>query len=108
MVLRGYSFAFWSWSHGFFRVHGRYVLFTVKFPSDGELSSEDIAGLKEFLPGPDTMDEDYSKQEDVEIVHLDQADLRTFGKGGLQSRESAYDSDDDDDGHPQAVNCQQS
>ena len=85
------------------------MLFTVEFPRDNELSAEDIAGLKEFLPGPNSMDLDYSEQDDVEIVHLDSADVRTFGKGGLQSRESAYDSDDDDDdGRPQAVNCQQS
>lgn len=85
------------------------MLFSVEFPSDNELSSEDVAGLKEFLPGPATMDEDYSEQDDVEIVQLDSADVRTFGKGGLQSRETAYDSDgDEDDGRPQAVNCQQS
>ncbi|GKY99830.1 hypothetical protein MPSEU_000936800 [Mayamaea pseudoterrestris] len=86
-----------------------YILFTVEFPGDNELTPDDIEGLKDFLPGPDTMDEDYSKQEDVEIVHLDHADVRTFGKGGLQNHETAYESDDDDKGgQPQPVNCQQS
>jgi DnaJ homolog subfamily A member 2 len=87
----------------------RYVLFTVEFPRDNELSAAAMEGLKKFLPGPASMDLDYSSHEDVEIVHLEHADVRTFGKGGLQSRESAYDSDDDDEGgHPQGVQCQQS
>ena len=46
--------------------------------------------------------------EEAEIVHMEPADSRLFGKGGLQSRDSAYESDDDDDDRPQAVNCQQS
>ena len=45
-------------------------------------------------------------EETAEVVHLDAADVKNFGKGGIQAQDSAYDSDDDDG--PQAVNCQQS
>jgi hypothetical protein len=84
-----------------------YVLFTVEFPDDNELSKEALAGLKKFLPGPD-MEEDFSMEDDVEIVRLEAADTRTIGKGGIQNHESAYDSDEEEGGGAQAVNCQQS
>jgi DnaJ homolog subfamily A member 2 len=81
-----------------------YVLFTVEFPVDGDLPPAAIAALKEHLPGPE-MDVEYD-EETAEVVHLDTADVTQFGKGGLQARDSAYDSDEEQG--PQAVNCQQS
>jgi DnaJ homolog subfamily A member 2 len=108
---------------------GLYVLFTVAFPKDGELSAASIAILKHHLPGPSAMrvddddndaaakkaakkkkksDDNADAEEEPEVVHLEQADVRLFGKGGLTSHDSAYDSDGDRDGGPQPVNCQQS
>ena len=83
-----------------------YVLFQVKFPQDGEISAEAIKQLRRYLPGK-SMDIEY-KPQDVEVVHLERADARQFGKGGAANSNSAYDSDEDDDGGPQGVQCQQS
>ena len=83
-----------------------YVLFTVQFPQDGELSGDTVDALKKCLPGPSVMEVDEEK-EDTEVVQLDSAEVAGFGKGGVQSQDSAYDSDEEGDG-PQAVNCQQS
>lgn len=81
-----------------------YVLFTVQFPSDGELSEESVAALRAALPNP-SMQEDYD-EETAEIVHLEQANVSNFGKGGAHTAgDSAYDEDDDD--RPN-VQCQQS
>lgn len=96
-------------SHGNPFVRGNlYVLFTVEFPGDGDLTPKAVEALREHLPGP-SMDIDVDESdENVEIVHLDEGDARNFGKGGVQnSGDSAYDSDEEGDG-PQAVNCQQS
>jgi len=85
-----------------------YVLFTVVFPNNGDLSPEMIEGLRKFLPGDaSSMDID-DEEEDVELAHLEEADVRQFGKGGVASHESAYDSDDDEGGGAQPVQCQQS
>lgn len=84
---------------------GLFVLFTVEFPQPGELSESAVAALRKHLPGP-SMEVDYDT-ETAEIVHLEEADVRRFGKGGVQNHDSAYDSDEEGDG-PQAVNCQQS
>ena len=81
-----------------------YVLFTVEFPEDGELSSEARDALRKHLPGP-SMEIEYD-EETAEVVHLDAADVKNFGKGGIQSQDTAYDSDEDDG--PQGVQCQQS
>lgn len=84
-----------------------YVLFRVHFPTDGELSKEQIKALKAILPDPDP-DEDYSDDEDVEIVHMETADLKLFGKGGAaMTGDRAYDSDEEA-GSGQPVQCQQS
>lgn len=92
-------------SHGNPFVKGNlYILFTVEFPKDGDLTPAAIDALKKFLPGPSSMDVEYNPEE-VEIAHLDAGDVKQFGKGGLSSTDAAYDSDDDG---PQAVNCQQS
>lgn len=92
-------------SHGNPFVKGNlFILFTVEFPKTGDLSSEAIEALKKHLPGPD-MEVDYDPEK-VEVVHMQEADVRLFGKGGLSGADSAYDSDDDDG--PQPVNCQQS
>lgn len=82
-----------------------YVMFRVKFPEDNELPENVVAELKKLLPQPDEPEE-YDPME-VEEVHLNTADLRSFGKGGAnQSGRSANDSDDEDGG--QQPQCQQS
>ncbi|KAL7533283.1 hypothetical protein ACHAXR_006034 [Thalassiosira sp. AJA248-18] len=82
-----------------------YVMFRVKFPEDNALPENVLAELKKLLPEPDVPDE-YDPEE-VEEVHLNPADLRSFGKGGAnQSSNHAHDSDDEDGGRP--VQCQQS
>eukprot|EP00536_Pseudo-nitzschia_multiseries_P005043 jgi/Psemu1/318547/estExt_fgenesh1_pm.C_910003 len=98
-------------SHGNPFVKGNlYVLFTVEFPSDGDLSEEVVEALKKILPKPssksDTADVDMDA-ETTEVVHLEAADVRHFGKGGAASQASAYDSDEEGAG-PQPVQCQQS
>jgi DnaJ family protein A protein 2 len=84
---------------------GLYVLFSVEFPKDGVLSDAAVAALREHLPGPTPME--INEEEDAEIVHLDEADVKRFGKGGVQNHEAAYDSDEGEGG-PQGVQCQQS
>jgi DnaJ homolog subfamily A member 2 len=86
---------------------GLYVLFTVEFPKSGDLSDASIKALRKALPGP-TMEVEYS--DDVaDIVTTEEADVKMFGKGGLQDRNAAYDSDDEEGGGgAQAVQCQQS
>lgn len=82
-----------------------FIMFRVKFPEDNELPPNVIAELKKLLPEPDEPDE-YDPME-VEEVLMNQADLRSFGKGGAnQSGNEAHDSDDEDGGRP--VQCQQS
>jgi DnaJ family protein A protein 2 len=81
-----------------------YIIFRVVFPTDNSLSPEQVAALKTILPDPD-MDVEYDS-EIVEEVHMSEADLRNFGKGGASSsNDSTYDSDDDE---AQPVQCQQS
>lgn len=82
-----------------------YVLFDVKFPSDDELSTAAIDILRKALPSP-APKLDYD-EDVVEEYNLDGGDLKSFGKGGVATRNDAYDSDDDEDG-PQQVQCQQS
>ena len=48
---------------------------------------------------------DYDEDE-VEIVHLDTADVKNFGKGGAEMTNGTYDSDDED--AQQNVECRQS
>jgi DnaJ family protein A protein 2 len=80
-----------------------YVMFRVQFPET--LSPEVVEQLKKLLPEPD-VPEEYDPME-VEEVHLNEADLRSFGKGGAhQSSSEAHDSDDE--GGAQPVQCQQS
>jgi DnaJ family protein A protein 2 len=93
-------------SHGNPFVKGNlYVLFRVEFPSDGELSEKAVKELKKVLPNP-SMDITYDEEE-VEICHLEHADVKNFGKGGAGSREENYDSDEEGAG-PGQVQCQQS
>lgn len=81
-----------------------YIVFKVIFPMDNSLSPEQVAALKQILPDPD-MEMDYDMDQ-VEEVHMSDADLRQFGKGGASAADDrAYDSDDDE---PQPVQCQQS
>jgi DnaJ family protein A protein 2 len=81
-----------------------YVLFRVEFPKDGDLTAAMIKPLKMVLPNP-SVPVDYDEEKD-EVVHLETSDVHSFGKGGIQNHNSAYDSDDDD-GDP-GVQCQQS
>jgi len=83
-----------------------YILFRVQFPTEGQLNADQIKTLKAILPQPD---EGYDTEvdDDVEVVHMDIADLTHFGKGGAEmSGDRAYDSDGPADGQP--VQCQQS
>jgi DnaJ family protein A protein 2 len=81
-----------------------YVLFTVDFPKDGELSEDILDVLRKTLPNP-KMDLSYD-EEQVEICHLDGADVKNFGKGGAAIHDNSYDSDDE--GGQQNVECRQS
>ena len=82
-----------------------YVMFRVVFPEDYELPENVIAELRKLLPDPDE-GEEYDPDE-VEEVHLNPADLRSFGKGGASnSSNEAHDEDEDGGGRP--VQCQQS
>jgi DnaJ family protein A protein 2 len=91
-------------SHGNPFVKGNlYVLFTVTFPKDGELTPEAAAAIKKWLPSP-SMEVDYDP-ETAEIVHLDHADVKQFGKGGLTTSDGGES--DDEDGQ-QGVQCNQS
>ncbi|KAL7487823.1 hypothetical protein ACHAW6_013438 [Cyclotella cf. meneghiniana] len=93
-------------SHGNPFVKGNlYVLFRVEFPSDGELSEKAVKELKKVLPNP-SMDLSYDEEE-VEVVHLEHADVKNFGKGGAMNHDNNYDSDEEGAG-PGQVQCQQS
>jgi DnaJ family protein A protein 2 len=93
-------------SHGNPFVKGNlYVLFRVEFPNDGDLDDATVKVLKKALPNP-SMSLDYDEDE-VEEVHLDHGDVKSFGKGGAAAQSDAYDSDDDERGGRQ-VECQQS
>ncbi|GFH53100.1 DnaJ protein [Chaetoceros tenuissimus] len=81
-----------------------YVLFRVEFPTDGELDEATVATLKKTLPDP-SMPVDYDEDE-AEVCHLDAADVKNFGKGGAETHNDAYDSDDEDG--QQNVECRQS
>jgi len=93
-------------SHGNPFVKGNlYVLFTVEFPDDGDLNADQVEALRKILPGAG-MSVEYDP-ETAEVAHLEHADIKHFGKGGVSNHGSQYDSDDDEDG-PQQVQCQQS
>jgi DnaJ family protein A protein 2 len=81
-----------------------YVLFRVEFPSDGDLDESTISTLKKTLPDA-AMSLDFDDEE-VEICHLDIADVQNFGKGGAEGHSDAYDSDEEDG--QQNVECRQS
>mmetsp|Transcript_39813 Transcript_39813/g.83700 ORF Transcript_39813/g.83700 Transcript_39813/m.83700 type:complete len:418 (+) Transcript_39813:79-1332(+) len=92
-------------SHGNPFVKGNlYVLFRVEFPKNNELPKKTIQQLKKLLPNA-AMDLSYDEEE-VEVVHLEEADVKNFGKGGAASHDNNYDSDDEDG--PGQVQCQQS
>lgn len=91
-------------SHGNPFVKGNlYVAFQISFPDS--LSLETVEALKKLLPGAD-MPEDYDPDE-VEECFMEKADLKHFGKGGASNHGNEYD-EDEDDGQPQGVQCQQS
>lgn len=72
-----------------------YVMFRVSFPEDNELPEDVVQQLRKLLPQPDEPEE-YDPME-VEEVHLNSADLRSFGKGGAaMDSNNAHDSDDEE------------
>ena len=80
-----------------------YVHFTVKFPTDGDLSDDAVAALRKFLPGrPPELSFD---EDEAEVVQTCHTDMRNFGKGGIVAQESDTDSED---GMREGVQCQQS
>ena len=79
-----------------------YVLFTVDFPKDGELSEDTLNILKKTLPNP-KMDLNYDENE-VEVCHLDGGDVKNFGKGGA----AIVDDESDGEDGQQNVECRQS
>lgn len=85
-----------------------YIIFRVQFPSTGDLSDEQIKALKAILPDPDDNDGTDEDDEDVEIVHMHEADLRHFGKGGSEMRGGGEYDSDEEGGQGQGVQCQQS
>mmetsp|Transcript_4676 Transcript_4676/g.5400 ORF Transcript_4676/g.5400 Transcript_4676/m.5400 type:complete len:302 (-) Transcript_4676:124-1029(-) len=78
-----------------------YVIFNVEFPKDNELDSEVVKSLRKTLPNP-SMQVEYDS-ETTEIMHLNHADIRNFGKGGA-AENSAYE----DENRSQPIQCQQS
>lgn len=82
-----------------------YVMFTVEFPDDGDLKPDQVEALRKVLPGS-AMAVEYDP-DTAEIAHLELADVKNFGKGGAQTTNQAYDSDNEEGG-PQQVQCQQS
>lgn len=81
-----------------------YVHFKVEFPDNGVLSDEVMRILRNTLPNPSEKLE-YDESE-TEVVSLDHADIKSFGKGGAVSHTSAYD--EDEDGQGETVQCEQS
>lgn len=93
-------------SHGNPFVKGDlYVVFTVEFPEDGDLKPDQIEVLKKALPGA-SMAIEYDP-DTAEVAHLEFADVKNFGKGGVASHDAAYNSDEEQGG-AQPVQCQQS
>merc|ERR1712038_403068 len=104
-----------------------YVLFRIRFPKSGELSTDQLNALRSILPDPQpdidgalssagagaaAGEEDGMKTDEeeniVEEADLVMGDLRQFGKGGANTgAENAYDSDEEGGG-PREVQCQQS
>ena len=67
-------------------VKGRlFVLFRIEFPRDGELSPNVLRILRDILPGPDPVVLNNDHEQRTEIVHLEDADSKSFGKGGISS-----------------------
>jgi len=92
-------------SHGNPFVKGNlYTLFRVKFPENGDFSTEVMESLRNLLPEPG-MELDYDPEQ-VEEHTMEEADVKAFGSGGAVSHSNEYDSDDEREGRP--VQCQQS
>lgn len=96
-------------SHGNPFVKGNlFVLFHVEFPSDNSLDPNALKLLKAALPNPSM---EVQMKDDMEVCHLEHADVKSFGKGGASNRAGdACDSDEDEEGGggARAVQCQQS
>jgi DnaJ family protein A protein 2 len=94
-------------SHGNPFVKGNlYVLFAVEFPDDGDLSPDLVEALRKLLPGA-AMSVEYDP-ETAEVVHMDHADVKNFGKGGASDNHGANYDSDEEEGGPKAVQCNQS
>ncbi|GAM28110.1 hypothetical protein SAMD00019534_112860 [Acytostelium subglobosum LB1] len=81
------------------------VKFIVDFPSDGQITPESAKLLEKVLPKPKPVTKPTSHDGIDEDVTLSDFDLNSRDKRG-GGRGESYD-DDDEDGHPQGVSCQQ-
>lgn len=81
-----------------------FVLFTVKFPTSGSLSAAQLQVLQSVLPGPSEKVEETEEMEPVELEDIRRDD---FGKSGNHENTDAYDSDEEDGGGGQRVQCAQ-
>ena len=68
-----------------------YVMFTVEFPKDNELSNEVVELLRKTLPNP-SMQLEYD-DESAEVTHLSHASVRDYGNGGVATSNPAYPHD---------------
>ena len=85
-----------------------FILFDVKFPTNGSLTPQQMQVLESVLPPRPPQPED-DPDDELELCTLQEVDKSMFGKSGASSGRSAYDDDDDDDmeGGGQRVQCAQ-
>eukprot|EP00944_MAST-04C_sp_MAST-4C-sp1_P001879 g1879.t1 len=85
-----------------------FILFDVKFPTNGSLTPQQMQVLESVLPPRPPQPED-DPDDELELCTLQEVDKNLFGKSGASSGRSAYDDDDDDDmeGGGQRVQCAQ-
>jgi len=79
-----------------------FIFFRIVFPEMGALGPDEIATLKNVLPGPDSTPS-YDPDE-VEEYTTEQVDIKEFGKRA-PGEQDAYDSDEE--GGERGVQCQQ-
>ena len=84
-----------------------FIAFTVKFPTDGALTPQQMQVLESVLPPRPEQPED--DDDELELCTLTEVDKSQFGKSGASSGRNAYDDDDDDEmgGDGQRVQCAQ-
>lgn len=79
-----------------------FILYSIAFPAEGQLTESQMDTLRSVLPGPS---KPVYNTDEVEEVTTSEIDLSEFGKKDPTSSD-AYDSDDEEGG-PQHVQCQQ-